>query len=86
MQPMLTLRWLRRRGVRCECMGNGHVGACSGADSRKFIQGLTTNDMNALGPDNPVMFAAILSPKVRQRRPMVMGVRARALRCVAHGG
>jgi folate-binding Fe-S cluster repair protein YgfZ len=49
-------------------MGPGCTLSCSGVDSRKFIQGLTTNDMNALRPDNPVVFAAILSPKVKKQR------------------
>jgi folate-binding protein YgfZ len=34
----------------------------SGLDARSFLQGLVTNDMNALAPDNP-LYAALLSPQ-----------------------
>lgn len=65
-KAMVALRYRTSSAALLHNHGNGstHVRHFSGTDSKKFIQGLTTNDINALNADNPAVYAAILSPKV----------------------
>lgn len=40
-----------------------------GKDTKKFLQGLITNDMNSLTPNQPILASALLNPKVTSINP-----------------